>query len=49
MNKEGKKEKSKKKAMVVTWFDSDLSTSDGEPKMEAKANIYLWKWMMRYV
>ena len=41
MNKEGKKEKKKKKAMVATWSDSDHSSSDGKPKMEAKANLCL--------
>ena len=39
MNKEGKKEKKKKKAMVATWSDGDPSSSNGEPKMEAKANL----------
>ena len=38
MNKKGKKDK-KKKAIVATWFDSDPSSSDGEPKMEIKANL----------
>ena len=41
MNKEARKDKKKKKAMVVTWSDSDPSSSDGEPKMEIKANLYL--------
>ena len=41
MNKEGKKDndKKKKKAMVATWSDSDLSSSESEPKIEIKANL----------
>ena len=39
MNKGGKKEK--KEAMMATWSDSDHSSSNGEPKMEAKANLCL--------
>ena len=41
MNKDGKKNKRKKKAMVATWSDNDPSLSDGEPKMEVKANLCL--------
>ena len=41
MNKEGKKEKKKKKAMVATWSNGDPSSSNGELTMEAKANIFL--------
>ena len=41
MNKEGKKDKKKKKAMMVTWSDSNLSSSDSESKMEIKANFCL--------
>ena len=43
MNKEGKKDKDKKKkkAMVATWFDSDPSSSESEPKMDIKANLCL--------
>ena len=41
MNKEGKKDKKKKKAMVVTWFDSDSFLSESEPKMEIKVNLCL--------
>ena len=43
MNKKGKKEKKKKKAMMTTWSDSDPSSSNGELKMEAKANLCLMK------
>ena len=41
LNKEGKKnkDKKKKKAMVATWFDSDPSSSESEPKMDIKANL----------
>ena len=41
MNKEGKKDsdKKKKRAMVATWSDSDLSSSESEPKIEIKANL----------
>ena len=43
MNKEGKKDKDKKKkkAIVATWFNNDLSLSESEPKMEIKANLCL--------
>ena len=43
MNKESKKDKDnkKKKAMMAIWFDSDPSSSESEPDMEIKANLYL--------
>ena len=43
MNKEGKKDKNKKKkkAMVATWFNNDIFLSESEPKMEIKANFCL--------
>ena len=42
MNKEGKKDKDKKKkAMAATWYDSDPSSFASEPKMEIKENLYL--------
>ena len=41
MNKEGKKDKRKKKAMMATWSNSDPSSFDGELKIEAKAYLYL--------
>ena len=41
INKEGKKDKKKKKDMVATWSDSDPSSSDGEQKMKIKANLFL--------
>ena len=43
--KKGKKDKDKKKkkTMVATWFDSDPSSSENEPKMEIKANLCLMK------
>ena len=41
MNKEGKKEKKKKRAMVATRSNSDLSSSNGESEMEVKANLCL--------
>ena len=43
LNTEGKKDKDKKKkkAMVATWSDNDPSSSESEPKMDIKANLYL--------
>ena len=42
MNKEGKKDKAMKKAMVVaTWSDSDPSSSYSESEMEIKATLCL--------
>ena len=43
LNKEGKKDKDKKKmkAMVVTWFDNNPFSSESEPKIEIKANLCL--------
>ena len=41
LNKQAKKDKKKKKAMVDTWSDSDSSTSNGELKLEVKANLCL--------
>ena len=41
MNKKGKKEKKKKKAMMTTWSDSDPSSSESEPEVDIKENIYL--------
>ena len=41
MNKESKKDKDKKKKkpMIITWFDSDPSSSESEPEMKIKANL----------
>ena len=41
LNKEARKDKKKKKAMVATWSDSDPSSFDKESKIEAKANLCL--------
>ena len=41
LNKEAKKEKKKKKAMVATWSDSNVSFSDEESEINIKANLYL--------
>ena len=43
MNKEGKKEKDKKKkkVMMATWSDSDPSSFESELKMDIKANFCL--------
>ena len=51
MNKEGKKDKDKKqeKAMMVTWSDSDPSSSKNELDMKIKANLCLWQSKIRYV
>ena len=29
--------------MMATWSNNDPSTSDGEPEVEVKANLYLMK------
>ena len=36
-----RKKKKKKKAMIAIWSDSDLSSSESEPKQEIKANLCL--------
>ena len=43
MNKKGKKDKDKKKkkAIVAAWFDNNLSSSESEPIMEIKTNLFL--------
>ena len=35
------RKKKKKKAMIAIWSDSDLSSSESEPKKEIKANLCL--------
>ena len=49
MNNEGKKEKKNEKVMVVTWSNSDPSSSDGESKMKAKVIFTSWQRIIRYV
>ena len=41
LNKEAKKDNKKKKAMMATWSNNDLSSFDGEPEIEIKANLCL--------
>ena len=49
LNKKAKKEKKKKKAMVATWSDSDVSSSDENRKSTLKPLSASWQRRMKYV